>query len=141
MSDAHLADPARRRVLQALRALRLWERAMPAMGVGDREAERKLMPAARAQGKAVIVNRPFRTGELFELVAGKPVPKWAVDELKCRTWSQYFLKFVISHPGVTCAIPATSSAAHMRENMEALRGPLPDAKQRQRMIEDFERSV
>jgi diketogulonate reductase-like aldo/keto reductase len=106
--------------------------------VGDREAERRLLPAAQAQGKAVIINRPFRTGELFERVEGKPVPAWAA-EVGCRTWAQYFLKFVISHPAVTCAIPATSSVAHMRENMEALRGPLPNPEQRQRMADDFER--
>jgi diketogulonate reductase-like aldo/keto reductase len=106
--------------------------------IADRAAEARLLPAAAAHGKAVIVNRPFRTGELFELVAGKPVPEWA-GALGCRTWAQYFLKFVVSHPAVTCAIPATSSVEHMRENMAALRGPLPDAQQRRRMIEDFER--
>lgn len=106
--------------------------------IADREAEARLLPAAAAHGKAVIVNRPFRTGELFELVAGKPVPAWAA-ELDCRTWAQYFLKFVISHPAVTCAIPATSSVEHMRDNMAALRGPLPDERQRRRMVEDFER--
>ena len=106
--------------------------------VGDREAEKRLLPAAAAQRKAVIVNRPFRTGHLFERVQGKPVPAWTA-ELGCRTWAQFFLKFVISHPAVTCAIPATSSVEHMRENMEALRGPLPDPGQRQRMVDDFER--
>jgi diketogulonate reductase-like aldo/keto reductase len=108
--------------------------------IADREAERRLLPAAQAQGKAVLVNRPFRTGELFERVAGKPVPAWA-GEIGCRSWAQYFLKFVISHPAVTCAIPATSSVAHMRENMQAQRGPLPNPEQRQRMIADFEALV
>jgi diketogulonate reductase-like aldo/keto reductase len=108
--------------------------------IADRDAEQLLLPAAAVRGKAVIVNRPFRTGELFERVAGKPVPAWAA-EIGCRTWAQYFLKFVISHPAVTCAIPATSSVEHMRENMEALRGPLPDESQRARMIDDFERAV
>ena len=108
--------------------------------IGDREAEERLLPAAAARGKAVIINRPFRTGDLFEQVRGKPVPEWAAA-IGCRRWSQFFLKFVISHPAVTCAIPATSSVEHMRENMEALRGPLPDARQRQRMIEDFERAA
>lgn len=106
--------------------------------IADREAEARLLPAAAARGKAVIVNRPFRTGELFERVAGKPVPAWAAT-LGCRTWAQYFLKFVVSHPAVTCAIPATSSVEHMRENMAALRGPMPDAQQRQRMLADFGR--
>jgi diketogulonate reductase-like aldo/keto reductase len=106
--------------------------------IADREAERRLLPAAAAQGKAVLVNRPFRTGGLFERVAGKPLPDWA-PAIRCTAWSQFFLKFAISHPAVTCAIPATSSVAHMRENMEALAGPLPDADQRRRMAEYFDR--
>ena len=106
--------------------------------IGDREAEEKLLPAAAAHGKAVIINRPFRTGELFERVAGKPLPPWA-GEIGCSAWSQFFLKFVVSHPAVTCAIPATSSVEHMRENMAALRGPLPDAARRRQMAEYFDR--
>ena len=106
--------------------------------IGDREAEQRLLPAAAARGKAVIVNRPFRTGELFERVAGKPLPPWA-GEIGCSAWSQFFLKFVVSHPAVTCAIPATSNVEHMRENMATLTGPMPDARQRQRMVEYFEK--
>jgi len=106
--------------------------------IAQREAEERLLPAAAARGKAVLINRPFRTGKLFERVEGKPLPDWA-PEIGCRTWSQFFLKFVISHPAVTCAIPATSSVEHMRENMTALHGPMPDARQRQRMVEYFER--
>lgn len=107
--------------------------------IADREAEARLLRASADARKAVIVNRPFRTGELFELVRGKPVPAWATRELGCHSWAQFFLKFVVSHPAVTCAIPATSSVAHMRENMEALRGPQPDPGQRQRMLADWER--
>jgi diketogulonate reductase-like aldo/keto reductase len=106
--------------------------------IGDREAEARLLPAAAARGKAVITNRPFRTGDLFERVAGKPLPEWA-GEIGCSAWSQFFLKFVISHPAVTCAIPATSSIEHMRENMAALHGPMPDAAMRQRMAAYFDR--
>jgi diketogulonate reductase-like aldo/keto reductase len=106
--------------------------------IGDREAEEKLLPAARARGKAVLINRPFRTGQLFERVRGKPLPEWAA-EIGCAAWSQLFLKFVVSHPAVTCAIPATSSVEHMRENMAALRGPLPDEAMRKRMAEYFDR--
>jgi diketogulonate reductase-like aldo/keto reductase len=106
--------------------------------VAQREAEARLLPAAAARGKAVIVNRPFRTGKLFDRVAGKPVPAWTA-ELGCRTWAQFLLKFALSHPAVTCAIPGTSNPEHMRENLEAMRGPLPDAAQRARMIEDFDR--
>ena len=106
--------------------------------IGDREAEERLLPEAAVRRKAVIINRPFRTGELFERVAGKPLPAWA-GEIGCTAWSQFFLKFVVSHPAVTCAIPATSSVEHMRENMAALRGPMPDAAQRRRMAEYFDR--
>jgi diketogulonate reductase-like aldo/keto reductase len=106
--------------------------------IGDREAEELLLPAAAAHGKAVIINRPFRTGDLFERVAGKPLPPWA-GEIGCTAWSQFFLKFVVSHPAVTCAIPATSNVEHMRENMAALRGPVPDAATRKRMAEYFDR--
>ncbi|MGH8442529.1 MAG: aldo/keto reductase [Nevskiaceae bacterium] len=106
--------------------------------IADREAEKQLLPAAAARGKAVIINRPFRTGELFERVEGKPLPPWA-GEIGCSAWSQFFLKFVISHPAVTCAIPATSQVDHMRENMAALAGPLPDARRRAQMAEYFDR--
>jgi diketogulonate reductase-like aldo/keto reductase len=106
--------------------------------IADREAEEKLLPAARARGKAVLVNRPFRTGELFERVRGKPLPAWSA-EIGCVAWSQFFLKFVVSHPAVTCAIPATSSVGHMRENMAALTGAMPDEPMRRRMVEYYDR--
>ncbi|HUR39707.1 MAG TPA: aldo/keto reductase [Verrucomicrobiae bacterium] len=109
--------------------------------VHDRVAEDRLLRAAADRGKAVLINRPFRTGKLFELAAGKPLPAWTTAELDCHSWAQFFLKFVISHPAVTCAIPATTSVAHMRENMQALRGPLPDPEQRQRMADDWRRLV
>lgn len=105
--------------------------------IADREAEQRLLPAALEHGKAVIVNRPFRTGELFEQVRGKALPPWAA-EIGCATWSQFFLKFVTSHPAVTCAIPATSRVDHLAENMQALRGPVPGAAQRLRMQRWFE---
>ncbi|MDJ0941939.1 MAG: aldo/keto reductase [Kiloniellales bacterium] len=99
----------------------------------DREAERRLLPLAAERGLAVIVNRPFRRGALFDAYAGKPLPGWAA-EIDCENWAQLFLKFVVSHPAVTCAIPATSRVDHMRENMGAAYGRLPDPKLRQRMI-------
>ena len=99
----------------------------------DREAERRLLPLAAERGLAVIVNRPFRRGALFDAYAGKPLPGWAA-EVDCANWAQFFLKFVVSHPAVTCAIPATSRVDHMRENMGAAYGRLPDPKLRQRMI-------
>lgn len=99
----------------------------------DREAERRLLPLAAERGLGVIVNRPFRHKELFRMVAGRPLPGWA-GEIDCANWAQFFLKFVISHPAVSCAIPATSRIEHMRENMGALYGPLPDQAMRQRMV-------
>jgi len=102
----------------------------------DREAERRLLPLAADRGAAVIVNRPFDGGDLFGAVKGKPLPAWA-REIDCANWAQVFLKFVVSHPAVTCAIPATSNAAHMRENIGALAGRLPDATLRRRMAGDL----
>jgi len=103
----------------------------------DREAERRLLPLAAERGLGVIVNRPFRQKQLFEMFARHPLPEWA-GEIGCANWAQFFLKFVISHPAVTCAIPATSRVDHMRENMGALHGPLPDAALRKRMIDYVE---
>ena len=100
----------------------------------DREAEQRLLPLAAERGLAVIANRPFRRGALFERVAQHKLPPWA-GEIDCTNWAQFLLKFVVSHPAVTCAIPATSRVDHMRENMGAARGRLPDAKLRQRMID------
>ncbi len=101
----------------------------------DRSAEKILLPLAAERGAAVIINRPFDGGDLFGAVKGKPLPGWA-REIACANWAQVFLKFVISHPAVTCAIPATSNPAHMRENIGALRGPMPDAALRRRMADD-----
>lgn len=102
----------------------------------DREAERRLLPLAAERGLAVIINRPFRGGALFARVRGKPLPAWAV-EFDCRNWAQFMLKFIVSHPAVTCAIPATTQVAHLRENMSAGVGLLPDKLTRQRMADHF----
>jgi diketogulonate reductase-like aldo/keto reductase len=104
----------------------------------DREVEKKLLPLARERGMAVIINRPFQRGGLFNHVRGKPLPPWAA-EFDCHNWAQFLLKFIVSHPAVTCAIPATSRVDHMLENMGAGFGRLPDAATRKRMIEYFER--
>lgn len=104
----------------------------------DREAEERLLPMAADHGKAVIINRPFDGGDLFDYVRGKPLPVWAA-EIGCSNWAQIFLKFVISHPAVTCAIPATSQLAHMEENMGAGFGELPDVAMRKRMVQDFQK--
>jgi diketogulonate reductase-like aldo/keto reductase len=104
----------------------------------DREVEGRILPLARERRIGVIVNRPFRQGELTQALAGKRLPGWAA-EIGCTSWAQALLKFVVAHPAVTCAIPATSSVAHVRENMLAARGPLPDEALRRRIIEDVER--
>jgi diketogulonate reductase-like aldo/keto reductase len=107
--------------------------------VAQRQVERDLLPMAADRGIAVIVNRPFDGGDLFGARTAKPLPGWA-RELDCTTWAEAFLKFVVSHPAVTCAIPATSKPQHMAQNMRALTGPLPDAKLRERIVADYERS-
>ena len=103
----------------------------------DREAERRLLPLAAERGLAVVVNRPFRRKELFRLFQDKPLPKWA-GEIDCANWAQFFLKFIVSHPAVTVAIPATSRVDHMEENMGALYGRLPDEALRRRMVQYVE---
>jgi diketogulonate reductase-like aldo/keto reductase len=103
----------------------------------DREAERRLLPIAAERKLAVIANRPFRTGDLIDRVSRHPLPAWA-GEIDCANWAQVLLKFVVSHPAVTCAIPATSRPDHAAENMGALRGRLPDPQMRARMARHVE---
>lgn len=100
--------------------------------LAEREAERVLLPRAAERRIAVLVNRPFAEGALFRKVRGKPLPPWA-GEIGCASWAQFFLKFIISHPAVTCAIPATSKPAHLVDNMQAGTGELPDSAMRERM--------
>jgi diketogulonate reductase-like aldo/keto reductase len=103
----------------------------------DRQAEERLLPIAKEQGLTVIINRPFKAGQLFNRVAGKNLPEWAVSELDCQSWAEYFLKFIISHPAIDCAIPATTRPEHMAENMRAATGPKPSASMRDRMAKHF----
>lgn len=105
--------------------------------IGNRTAEERLLPLAAERGMAVLVNRPFQRGALFRKVKGKPLPEWAA-EFDCLSWGQFFLKFVASHPAVTCVIPATSKLNHLRDNMAAGFGQLPDPTMRQRMLTYFE---
>lgn len=100
--------------------------------VGERDAERRLLPLARERGVAVIANRPFLEGALFSRLRGRSLPEWAA-EIGCENWAQVLLKFVVSNPAITCAIPATSKVAHLRDNMNAAYGPLPDEKLRARI--------
>ena len=98
----------------------------------DREAERRLLPLARERGIAVICNRPFRRGRLPDRLAGKRLPGWA-REIGVSTWPQFLLKFIISHPAATAAIPATRRVDHLRENKSAAFPPMPDEAMRRRM--------
>jgi aryl-alcohol dehydrogenase-like predicted oxidoreductase len=100
--------------------------------LAERDAEQRLLPLAADRRIAVLVNRPFAEGALFRKARGKPLPPWA-KEIGCASWAQFFLKFVISQPAVTCAIPATSKVEHLVDNMQAASGPLPDAKARDRI--------
>ena len=100
------------------------------------EAAERLLPLALEKNAAVIVNRPFGKGSMFRRTRGKPIPGWA-RELGIASWAQYFLKWIVAHPAVTCAIPGTSKPEHMRDNLGAAHGALPDAAMRARMAEHF----
>ncbi len=103
-----------------------------------RDAENRLLPFCKEHGVAVINNRPFNAGELFDFVQGKSLPAW-VKEYDIQNWAQYFLKYIISNPAVTCAIPATSQPQHMQENIGAAYGLLPDKTTRKKMAEYFDK--
>jgi diketogulonate reductase-like aldo/keto reductase len=104
----------------------------------DREAEDRILPLARDRSIAVIVNRPFQQGDLVRKLARHPLPGWA-GEIGCATWAQFILKFIVSHPAVTCAIPATTRVDHVQENLAAAAGQQPDAAMRARMIAHVEK--
>jgi diketogulonate reductase-like aldo/keto reductase len=100
--------------------------------LGEREAERRILPLARDRGIAVLVNRPFSAGDLFQRVRGQALPPWAAD-VGCESWAQVFLKWILADPAVTCVIPATSRVQHLVDNMRAGLGSLPDESARTRM--------
>ncbi len=103
----------------------------------DREAEARLLPLARERGIGVIVNRPYQRGDLISRFSGEALPPWA-GEIGASSWAQFLLKFIIAHPAVTCAIPATTRVDHVRENLAAASGILPDAAMRKRMTDYVE---
>jgi diketogulonate reductase-like aldo/keto reductase len=104
-----------------------------------REAEARLLPLARERGLAVIVNRPYDGGRLIKwLKRTERLPDWAVSEFGCRTWADFLLRFIVSHPAVTCAIPATTRVDHLDENMRAGQGPMPSPELRERMVRHVE---
>lgn len=106
--------------------------------IGDRAAEKTLLPLCADQGIATMINRPFERGRLFGRVRGKTVPDWAAD-FDCQSWGQFFLKYIAAHPAVTNIIPATANPRHMLDNVQAGKGRLPDAGQQQRMIRFFDK--
>ena len=101
--------------------------------IEDRAAEEKLLPLAQERSIATMINRPYQRGSLFQKTRGQALPKLAA-ELDCQSWGQFFLKFILGHPAVTCIIPATSKAHHMQDNMQANTGRVPDAAQRSEML-------
>jgi diketogulonate reductase-like aldo/keto reductase len=105
--------------------------------LAEPQAERRLLPLALEKKVAVIANRPFAEGALFRRVKGKPLPPWAA-ELGIGSWAQYFLKWIVSHPAVTCAIPGTGNPKHMADNLGAGTGALPDQAARKRMVDYFQ---
>ncbi len=102
--------------------------------LAEREAEQRLLAVAAETGTAVIINRPFAQGQLFAKVKGRALPAWAA-EFDCDSWAQFFLKYIVAHPAVTCVIPGTGKARHMVDNLKAGSGRLPDAATRRRMVE------
>jgi diketogulonate reductase-like aldo/keto reductase len=117
------------------RAMRNWKPDFVQINysVMEPQAAQRILPLAQELRMAVIINRPFGGGGLFGRVASKPLPPWA-SEIDCQSWAQFFLKWIVAHPAVTCVIPATNNPKHIEENMAAGIGRLPDAKMRQRMI-------
>jgi diketogulonate reductase-like aldo/keto reductase len=104
--------------------------------LAERESENRILPLARDRGVKVIINRPFAEGALFRRTKGKPLPPWTA-ELGVASWAQFFLKWIVSHPAVTCAIPGTARPDHMKDNLAAGQGAMPSAEQRKRMADYF----
>jgi aryl-alcohol dehydrogenase-like predicted oxidoreductase len=100
----------------------------------DRAVEDSLLPLAADRGMATLINRPYQRGALFSKVKSQALPEWAA-EFDCRSWGNFFLKFIVSHPAVTCVIPATAKVHHMQDNMAAGFGRLPDPGMRKRMVQ------
>jgi aryl-alcohol dehydrogenase-like predicted oxidoreductase len=100
--------------------------------LGERDAEQRILPLAGEKRLAVLINRPFAAGQLFRRARSKPLPAWS-EEIGCASWAQFFLKFIVAHPAVTCALPATSRLDHLIDNMKAGSGAMPNAQARERM--------
>jgi aryl-alcohol dehydrogenase-like predicted oxidoreductase len=127
----HYAASAHDEVARQLRAAQ-YDFLQINYSLAERNAEKALLPLALERGVAVIAHRPVGEGAMFRKVGGKPLPAWA-DELGIASWAQFFLKWIVSHPAVTCAIPGTGNPRHLSDNMGAARGALPDEPTRRRM--------
>jgi diketogulonate reductase-like aldo/keto reductase len=121
-------------MLERLARTGIWDFVQINFSMEEREAENRLLPACADAGVAVIANRPFFVGGLFARIKGRPLPGWAAD-IGCRSWSQFFLKYVLGHPAVTCVIPATRTPAHMSDNLQAGTGEMPGPGMRKRMAD------
>lgn len=128
------SEGRRHDLLETIMASRPLDFVQLTYNIVDREVEERILPLAADRGIGVIVNRPFQQGVLLRRLSRQPLPAWAGD-IGASSWSQIVLKFIISHPAVTVAIPATSQVAHVRENMAAMSGPMPDAAMRRRMAD------
>jgi len=133
----HYTDPALDELAAVIRAEPI-DFVQFGYSIASRAAEARLLPLAVERGVAVLVNQPFDSGALFGQVRGKALPEWAA-EVDCASWSQFFLKFILGHPAVTCVIPGTARPDHARDNVAAGAGRLPDAAQRRRMAQFWER--
>ncbi len=125
--------------LEKLVKVKIYDAVQFNYSMAEREAENRLLPACRDAGVAVIINRPFAQASLFGRVQGKPLPPWAA-EFDCASWAQFFLKFLLSHPAVTCVIPGTRRVMHLHDNLQAGIGRFPDAAMRKRMA-DYLRTI
>ncbi|MGH8261891.1 MAG: aldo/keto reductase [Steroidobacteraceae bacterium] len=132
----HYAVSAHAELERVIRAAD-WDFVQLNHSIATRDAEKRLLPLCADRRLAVLANRPFEEGDLFARVRGKDLPPWAAD-FDCASWAQFFLKYVISHPAMTCAIPASSKAAHMADNLGAGLGRLPDETLRVRMARYFD---
>ena len=136
MGITHSQTSAHQELEEAMRQEK-WDWVQLNYSIQTRAAEERLLPLAQELGMAVMVNRAFEDGAIFKRVADKPLPAWAED-IGCTTWGQFFLKYVLSHPAVTCVIPATANAAHLADNLQAGRGVMPADNWRAEMVRYFE---
>jgi len=120
--------------LEALIRTREYDFVQLNFSMSEREAEERVLPLAQEMGVAVIANRPFAKASLFGRVRGKALPEWA-KEFDCESWAQFFLKYIVSQPAITCVIPATSKPGHARDNLKAGYGRMPDEAMRRKMVE------